>query len=62
MARLSFKFDQLFILLVPELFVWFEVSISINCPSKPDVVQNVLSIKSKFVVLVKGSLLANPFP
>jgi hypothetical protein len=60
MAIDSFKLNQLFILLVPELVVWFKVVASF--PSEPDFVQNSLSVWSNFVVLVKASLLANPFP
>jgi hypothetical protein len=59
MARLSFIFDQLFILLVPELVV---VVVLGNCPNEPDFVQNSLSIWSHFVVDVIVPLRANPLP
>jgi hypothetical protein len=54
MATLSFKLDQLFILLVPELVV------AVSFPSEPDFVQTFLSIKSKVVVDMIIPLLANP--
>jgi hypothetical protein len=44
MATDSFKLDQLFILLVPELLVWFEVVNEVNFPNEPDFVQNSLSV------------------
>jgi hypothetical protein len=63
MAVLSFELDKLLMFLVPELVVWFEVSVSVvSFPSEFDAVENSLSIKSKFVSLVEGSLLANPNP
>jgi hypothetical protein len=58
MPTLSFKIDQLFIVLVPELVVIGAVSL----PSKPDFVQNYLSIKSNCVILMTGPLLMNPPP
>jgi hypothetical protein len=62
MASLSFAFDQLFILLVPELVVWFEVVAAITFPREPDSVHDSLSIKPNFVVIVTRSLPANPLP
>jgi hypothetical protein len=58
MAIRSFKLDQLFTLLVPELVV---VGAAI-CPSEPDFVQTFLSINSKFVIDMMVPLLANPQP
>jgi hypothetical protein len=58
----SFKLDQLFIVLVPDLVVWFEGVVVVSCPSEPDFVQHVLSIKSKFVAVVMRSLFVNPPP
>jgi hypothetical protein len=55
MATLSFKLEQLFILLVPEL-------VAVSFPSEPDFVQTFLSIKSKAVVDMIAPLLANPDP
>jgi hypothetical protein len=60
MSTLSFKLDQLFILLVPELVVWFEGVVSF--PNESDFVQNSLSIKSNFVIVMKVPLCANPPP
>jgi hypothetical protein len=60
MAIHSFKLDQLFVLLVPELVVWFEVVVTVRIPSEPDLVQEFLSIKSNFVVFMKAPLSANP--
>jgi hypothetical protein len=62
MAFVSFKLDHLFILLMPELVVLFEVVVAVWIPREPDVVQNNLSIKSKFVVLMMLPLRANPNP
>jgi hypothetical protein len=59
MALLSFKLDQLFMLLVPELVVIGVVG-AFNSPHEPDFVQNSLSVWSKFVVLMIAPLLANP--
>jgi hypothetical protein len=58
----SVKLDQLFILLVPELVVWFEGGGVFIFPSEPDFVQNCLSIKPKFVIDVVGPLISNPAP
>jgi hypothetical protein len=38
----SFVFKQLFMLLVPELVVWFEVVAGVRFPSESDFVQNSL--------------------
>jgi hypothetical protein len=57
MATFSFKLDQLFILLPPELVVVGAVIF----PSEPDFVQNSLSIKSNSVIDMNGSLPTNPF-
>jgi hypothetical protein len=54
MTLLSFKLDQLFILLVPDLVV--------AVPDEVEFVQKFLSIKSKFVIDIIGPLLANPVP
>jgi hypothetical protein len=62
MAILSFIFEQLFMLLVPELVVLFESVGAVRFPREPDFVQNVLSIKSNFVTLLNGPLRANPDP
>jgi hypothetical protein len=65
MAIDSFIFEQLFILLVPKLAVWFEgvgtVGV-VRFPSEPDFVQKCLPIKSNFVIPMKGPLRANPNP
>jgi hypothetical protein len=62
MAIRSFKLDQFFILMVPELVVWFEFVGSVSFPCEPDFVQNYLSIKSNSVVLMKCPLRGNPLP
>jgi hypothetical protein len=62
MALLSSKLDQFFILLVPELVVWFEVVSDLNFPREPDFVQNYLSILSNCVIVTTLPLLANPMP
>jgi hypothetical protein len=62
MAILSFKLDQLFILLVPELVVLVEVVVTFTFPSEPDFVQNYLSIESKFVILMIFPLRIDPLP
>jgi hypothetical protein len=59
MAIDSFKLDQLFMLLVPELVVVGAVMIP---PSEPDFVQDFLSIKSNFVACVTSPLMMNPRP
>jgi hypothetical protein len=58
MAILSFKLHNLFILLLPELVVVGLVSF----PSEPDFVQDVLPIKSKFVIGVACPLMMNLNP
>jgi hypothetical protein len=60
MARLSFKLDQLFILLEPELVVG--VCGTFSFPSEPDFVQKSLSIWSHCVVLMNVPLRTNPQP
>jgi hypothetical protein len=55
MAILSFEFDQLFKLLVPELVVVVVVG-SFSFPSEPDFVQEFLSINSHFVILLQVPL------
>jgi hypothetical protein len=44
MAILSFELDQLFMLLVPELVVCFEVVGGVNSPNESKFVQQILSI------------------
>jgi hypothetical protein len=61
MATLSFKLDQLFILMVPELVVLVNF-VGAVIPSEPKVFQNSLSIKSKFVIVMKCPLMTNPQP
>ncbi len=51
MAILPFIFNQLFILLVPELVV--DVAWTLNFPEEVEFVQKFLSIKSNFVILIK---------
>jgi hypothetical protein len=60
MSSLSFKLDQVFILLVPFLVSLVHGVDAVNCPSETDFVQNSFSIKSKFVLLMMLSLRANP--
>jgi hypothetical protein len=60
MALHSFKLDQLFMLLVPEL-VLDGVCDPFNCPNKSDFVQNCLSAWSNFVVLMIAPLRGDPF-
>jgi hypothetical protein len=62
MAILSFVFKQLFTLLVPELFVWFEVVVRVRLPREPNFVQRCLSILSRCVIVVTFPLRANPNP
>jgi hypothetical protein len=59
MANLLFELNELFMLLVPEL-VAFAVLVSFQ--SEPNFVQTFLSIKSKAVVDMNASLLADPLP
>jgi hypothetical protein len=56
MATLSFKLDQLFILLVPEL------DVVVNFPNEVEFVQKSLSILSKVVLDMNGPLPSNPLP
>jgi hypothetical protein len=54
MSTLSFKLDQLFVLLVPDLVVHVDVAGGAGTFTFPDEVeffQKFLSIKSKFVVV-----------
>jgi hypothetical protein len=62
MALLSFKLDQLFKVLVPELVVWFAGVRDVTFPIEPDSVQNYLSIKSNFVTCLIGPLVLNTNP
>jgi hypothetical protein len=62
MAILSFIFHQLFILLVPELVVWFEVVSDPNFPIEPDLVEKYLSILSHSVTVMNCPLITNPLP
>jgi hypothetical protein len=63
MATLSFKIDQLFILLVPELVVGFVCGVgAIIFPSESDFVQEFLSVRSHFVIVLNAPLHANPNP
>jgi hypothetical protein len=61
MALLSFKLDQLFILLVPDLVV-LDVVGTFKFPVEVEFVQKFLSIKSKFVMVMKAPLYTNPPP
>jgi hypothetical protein len=60
MTILLFIFEQLFILLVPELVVWFVVVDASRFPSETDFVQKHLSINSNFVVRMTSPLATNP--
>jgi hypothetical protein len=63
MALLSFIFEQLFKLLVPELVVWFEGSVvGVIVPSEPDFIENSLSILPHFVTVMVDPLPTNPPP
>jgi hypothetical protein len=62
MAIDSFIFEQLFVLLVPELVVWFEVVDAFVFPSEPDLVQKHLSMLSHFVNVMILPLHVNPNP
>jgi hypothetical protein len=59
MAILSFKLDQLFILLVPDLVQSVGAAIF---PSEPAFVQKDLSIWSHLVMVIIGPLMTNPPP
>jgi hypothetical protein len=60
MSSLSFKLDHLFIVLVPELVVWFEGVVGVRFPSEPDFVQNSLPILSNFVLFLISPLRTKP--
>ncbi len=60
MAMVLFKLYQPFILLLPELVVWFEAHVIF--PSESDFVQSSLSIKTKCVLLMPPPLRSNPKP
>jgi hypothetical protein len=62
MACLLLELDQLFALLVLELVVWFEATKFVSFPSKPDFVQESLSIESKFDCSMTGWLITDPRP
>jgi hypothetical protein len=62
MATLSFKVDKLFMLLVPELVVWFGVLGAISFPSESDFVQKFYSVWSNLVLLKNAPLPSNPNP
>jgi hypothetical protein len=57
----SLKLDKLFMLLTPELVIVVVVD-AFTFPSEPNFVQNYLSIKSKFVVLMFIPLVTDPPP
>jgi hypothetical protein len=61
MSTLSFKIDQLFMLLVPDLVVDVGVGVgTVNLPDEVEFVQKFLSIKLKFVSFMRAPLLVNP--
>jgi hypothetical protein len=62
MAILSFKFDQLFILLVPADVAVVVVGVAFSFPSKADFVQKFLSVWLNFVIVMVGPLSENPMP
>jgi hypothetical protein len=62
MTILLSKLDKLFILLVPELVVWFELVGDVSFPSEPDFFQTLLSIKSNCVIVISFPLRTNPNP
>jgi hypothetical protein len=62
MAILSFELDQLFTVLVPELVVWFECVSDVTFPSKPNSVQNLISIEPNFVTCMIVRLMTDPRP
>jgi hypothetical protein len=62
MAIDSFIFEQLFVLLVPELVVWFELVGAVIFPREPDLVQKHLSVWQHFVVSMTDPLCVNPQP
>jgi hypothetical protein len=64
MSKLSFKLDQLFMLLVPDLAagVDADVAATFKFPVEVNFVQKFLSIKSKFVSVMKAPLCTDPPP
>jgi hypothetical protein len=54
-----FMFEQLFMLLLPELVVCFKVASDVNFPSKPDFVELILSILQHHIILINVSLKTN---
>jgi hypothetical protein len=56
----SFKLDQLFILLVPDLVVDVDVAVTFNFPDEVEFVQKLLSINSKVAIDMISPLRANP--
>jgi hypothetical protein len=62
MAIVSYVFEQLFMLLVPEPVFWFEGVCAVIFPNEPDLVQNYPSILSNFVVVMIAPLPSNPPP
>jgi hypothetical protein len=56
MAIRSFKLDQLFMLLVPDLVV------GVSFPSEADFIESSFSIRSKLVCSTIGPLITNPPP
>jgi hypothetical protein len=63
MAILSFIFEQLFVLLVPELLVAVDfavTAVTFNLPDKSKCVQTFLSIKPKFAIFLILPLRVNP--
>jgi hypothetical protein len=61
MAIVSFKLDQLFMLLTPELVVVVLVG-AVTFPSETDFIQHSLLIRSNFAVGVSCPLVHNPLP
>jgi hypothetical protein len=59
MAFVLFMFEQLFMLLLPELVVCFKVASDVNFPSKPDFVELILSILQHHIILINVSLKTN---
>jgi hypothetical protein len=62
MAILPFIFEQLFVLLVPQRVVRFEVVSDRNFPLEAEFVQKLLSIWSHFVLVMVFPLRMNPPP
>jgi hypothetical protein len=56
----SFKLHQLFMLLVPELVVWFEVVGAVIFPLEAEIVQKLLSIWQHFVLVIAVPLTSDP--